>query len=99
VLARGFAYGEGGRALVGKRCLWVATTGGEPSSYAAGASHGRAFVDYAPPIEQTARFCGMHWEEPLIIHGVHRIPDDTLREHADDYRRRLSALSAERGAA
>lgn len=99
VLARGFAYGEGGRALVGKRCLWVATTGGDPASYAAGAPHGRPFSEYVPPIEQTALFCGMHWEEPLIIHGVHRISTETLAAHADDYRARLSALSSVRGAA
>jgi glutathione-regulated potassium-efflux system ancillary protein KefF len=99
VLVRGFAYGEGGRALIGKRCLWVATTGGEPGSYASGAAHGRPFADFLPPLEQTARFCGKHWEEPLIFHGVHRISDDTLREHAEQYRRRLSALTRERGAA
>jgi len=99
VLARGFAYGEGGRSLQGKRCLWVTTTGGEPGAYAAGASHARAFAEYVPPIEQTARFCGMHWEPPLVVHGVHRISDETLAEQAEEYRLRLSALSAERGAA
>jgi glutathione-regulated potassium-efflux system ancillary protein KefF len=99
VLARGFAYGEGGRALVGKRCLWVATTGGDPASYAPGAPHGRAFDEYVPPIEQTALFCGMHWEKPLIIHGVHRISEESLHAYADEYRGRLSALVARRGAA
>ena len=99
VLARGFAYGDGGRALVGKRCMWVITTGGEPAAYTEGASHARAFSAYLPPLEQTARFCGMHWEPPLIIHGVHRISDDTLHEHADEYRRRLQALAGLRGAA
>ena len=29
VLAYGWAYGEGGTALRGKHCLWVATTGGD----------------------------------------------------------------------
>src|SRR5262245_51490007 len=29
VLARGWAYGEGGTALRGKTCLWVTTTGGD----------------------------------------------------------------------
>jgi glutathione-regulated potassium-efflux system ancillary protein KefF len=99
VLARGFAYGEGGRALVGKRCLWVTTSGGDPGSYAKDAPHGRAFADYLPPFEQTARFCGMHWEEPLIIQGVHRISEDSLRDQADAYRRRLAHLSGQRGAA
>lgn len=99
VLARGFAYGDGGRALVGKRCLWVTTTGGEPGSYAPGGAHGRVFSDFLPAFQQTALFCGMQWEQPLIVHGVHRISDDALHAHAEDYARRLLALSARRGAA
>lgn len=94
VLVRGFAYGAGGRELLGKRCLWVATTGGEPAAYAPGSEHARPFADYVPAIEQTALFCGMLWQEPLIIHGVHRIPEQTLAEHAQRYRERLNGLSA-----
>ena len=93
VLARGFAYGAGGRELVGKRCLWVATTGGEPEAYAPGAEHGRPFGEYMPVIEQTAVFCGMRWEEPLIVHGVHRLSEPALAEYARAYRTRLAALS------
>src|SRR6185312_3179560 len=33
VLAHGWAYGEGGTALHGKRCLWVVTTGAGPQAY------------------------------------------------------------------
>jgi glutathione-regulated potassium-efflux system ancillary protein KefF len=99
VLARGFAYGPGGRELAGKRCLWVTTTGGEPEDYASGFEHGRPFADYIPVIEQTARFCAMRWEEPLIIHGVHRVSEDKLVEIARGYRQRLAALSGARGAA
>ena len=99
VLTRGFAYGPGGRELLNKRCLWVTTTGGEPDDYAHGSEHARPFADYVPVIEQTARFCGMRWEEPLIIHGVHRVSEHTLDEIARDYRGRLAALSHARGAA
>lgn len=100
VLARGFAYGAGGRELLGKRCLWVTTTGGAPGDYAPGAEHARPFTDYVPVIEQTALFCGMRWEEPLIIHGVHHLTEQALAEQARGYRARLAALSAHaRGAA
>jgi glutathione-regulated potassium-efflux system ancillary protein KefF len=100
VLARGFAYGAGGRELVGKRCLWVTTTGGEPDAYAKGSEHARPFAEYVPVIEQTALFCGMLWQEPLIIHGVHRVSERVLAEQGQLYRERLQALGAsQRGAA
>lgn len=95
VLARGWAYGDGGNALRGKRCLWVTTTGGEHGSYSAGGGHARPFADYLPPLEQTARFCGMHWEEPLVLHGAHRLSDTELQNEADKYRTRLDKLSAQ----
>jgi glutathione-regulated potassium-efflux system ancillary protein KefF len=99
VLARGFAYGEGGRALQGKRCLWVTTTGGESESYAGGAVHARPFADYMPPIEQTARFCGMAWEVPLVLHGAHRLSEQLLADRAAQYRARLAALVSSLGEA
>jgi glutathione-regulated potassium-efflux system ancillary protein KefF len=95
VLVRGFAYGPGGRALHGKRCLWVTTTGGERESYAAGAVHARPFSDYVPVVEQTARFCGMAWEPPLILHGAQRVSAEELADHGALYRTRLEALLRE----
>ena len=93
VLLRGWAYGEGGTALAGKRCLWAPTTGGEPSSYQPGAIHGFPFSAFVPVVEQTARFCGMHWEEPFVVHGSHRITEATLRETGERDRHRLIALA------
>jgi glutathione-regulated potassium-efflux system ancillary protein KefF len=95
VLLRGWAYGEGGNALRGKRCLWVTTTGGEPAAYGPGGMHRLPFPDFVPPIEQTARFCQMSWEEPLILHGSHKQSDDALRDVARQYRERLERLRSE----
>ena len=92
VLLRGWAYGDGGTALRGKRCLWVATTGGDDDAYRPEGMHGRPFEAYAPVIEQTALFCGMRWEEPLILKGAHRVPTPALDAHARGYRARVSAL-------
>jgi glutathione-regulated potassium-efflux system ancillary protein KefF len=99
VLVRGFAYGAGGRALHGKRCLWVTTTGGESESYAEGAVHARPFAHYVPVVEQTARFCGMAWEPPLVLHGAHRVSDQALAEQAVQYRTRMEALLRDAGEA
>ncbi len=95
VLLRGWAYGDGGDALRGKRCLWVTTTGGEPAAYGPGGMHRLPFEEFIPPVEQTARFCQMEWEPPLIVHGAHRVSDDDLSALGRDYRRRLEALLAQ----
>jgi len=92
VLVRGFAYGDGGVALRGKRCQWVATTGGEPSAFTPEGIHGHPFIEFEPVVEQTARFCGMRWEPPLIVHGAHHISEQVLDKAASEYRVRLLNL-------
>lgn len=94
VLARGWAYGHGGNALHGKACLWVPTTGGDVDAYREGGMHGHPFETFIPPIEQTARFCGMRWLSPLIVHGAHRATDTELDRHALLYRTRVSSFGA-----
>jgi glutathione-regulated potassium-efflux system ancillary protein KefF len=95
VLVRGWAYGEGGTALRGKRCLWVVTTGGEPSAFRPEGMHGHPFASFTPAVEQTARFCGMDWEAPLSLHGAHRVPDTELARAASEYRARIHRLVRE----
>jgi glutathione-regulated potassium-efflux system ancillary protein KefF len=94
VLAYGWAYGEGERALRGKVCQWVATTGGDVPSFSPQGAHGHPFEQFVPPIQQTALFCGMVWEAPLIVHGSHRISDSELAAYAQRYREQLQALLA-----
>ena len=92
VLARSFAYGDGGHALRNKGCLWVPSTGGDAQSYREGGMHGQSFDHFVPPVAQTARFCGMSWHPPLIVHGSHHASDDQLRAHGLEYKLRLSAF-------
>jgi glutathione-regulated potassium-efflux system ancillary protein KefF len=94
VLARGFAYGPDGDALRGKRCLWVVTTGGDEQAFGAHGMHGRPLHEFMPAVEQTALFCGMHWEEPMFVYGAHRLPPGELALAARGYRERLSALAS-----
>jgi glutathione-regulated potassium-efflux system ancillary protein KefF len=89
VLTRGYAYGPGGTALADKSCLWVTTTGAESDAYTPGGRHAHEFGAFVPQIRQTARFCGMHWLEPLVVHGAHRVPLETLHAAAQAYRGRL----------
>lgn len=92
VLTAGYAYGDDGRALAGKRCLWVVTTGGDEAGYTAEGMHGEPFEAFVAPMRQTARFCGMEWLEPLFVHGAHRISEHELREQGERYRAALVAL-------
>ena len=93
VLASGWAYGEGGDALRGKHCLWAATTGGQASSFAKTELHQLPFQEFEAPIRQTAQFCGMVWEPPLALHGVHVVCEDTIKTAAIAFRHRLAAWS------
>jgi glutathione-regulated potassium-efflux system ancillary protein KefF len=97
VLAHGWAYGEAGTALHGKRCLWVVTAGADNNAYAENGMHRYPFEAFIPVMQQTAQFCGMEWLEPIIVKAAHRISRETLDAFGAEYRARLAALVAEEG--
>jgi glutathione-regulated potassium-efflux system ancillary protein KefF len=91
VLAYGWAYGTGGEALRGKDLWLVATTGGPEDSYHP-ESYNRYFFDaFLPPYEQTAALCGMRFLPPLVLHGAHSSPEETVAAHVDTFRERLQS--------
>lgn len=94
VLVKGWAFGEGGTALAGKDCLWAVTTGGDERAFSPEGRHGRPFADFVAPLEQTARFCGMNWLAPFVVHGAHRIPDEALAAAATRLRAQLETWRA-----
>lgn len=94
VFVVGWAYGPDGTALRGKDLWWVVTTGAEPASYGPGGVHERPFEVFTAPMRQTARFCGMRWLEPFVVHGAHLIDPDTLARHAATYREQLATYPA-----
>ena len=94
VLLRGFAYGRDGDALRGKNCLWVVSTGGDEGSYSASGMHAQPFEEFVLPIEQTARFCGMQWQTPIVLHGAHEVSDADIAVVAANFRAQLSKWNA-----
>ena len=96
VLARGWAYGVGGTALHGKHCLWAPTAGGDDQDYSNQGSHGHRFEEFTPVVEQTARFCGMHWLPPVVVHAAHALPEPKLAAHGHALRKRLEDWAARR---
>lgn len=97
VLGRGWAYGSR-RALEGKPCQWVVTTGSLSEGYGEAGVHEHPFEVYEPVVRQTARFCGMRWLPPLVVHGAHVIDDASLAREAARYRERLAGLAGARRA-
>ena len=93
VLAGGWAHGEGGTALHGKDCLWAATTG-DAEKYAMTGLHGHEFAAFVPALEQTARYCGMSWLEPFVIHGAHELDEAALGDAGRELRARLETWRA-----
>jgi glutathione-regulated potassium-efflux system ancillary protein KefF len=91
VLVSGFAHAQGGTALQDKGCLWVATTGG--GEYAVGGPHDHEFADFAPVVEMTARYCGMRWLEPFVVHDPAAISDEELAARAKALRERLLEIA------
>ena len=89
VLVKGWAYGEGGTALAGKDCLWVTTTGGDEAAYSPSGRHHHPFADFVPVVEQTMRYCGMNWLEPVVVHGSHLVPPEALQAAGADLRARI----------
>jgi glutathione-regulated potassium-efflux system ancillary protein KefF len=95
VLAKGWAYGEGGTALQGKECLWAATTGADEAAYTEQGKHAHAFEAFTPVVRQTARFCGMRWLEPFVLHGGHVVSEAQLNAAAQRLRGRLTHWAAQ----
>ncbi|AXF85692.1 Glutathione-regulated potassium-efflux system ancillary protein KefF [Ephemeroptericola cinctiostellae] len=90
-LSYGWAYGENGTALHGKRLMWVVSTGGDADSYSANGYNNFSMAQIATPIQQTALFCGMEWLPPFITHDAGTLSNDALLLASEAYRDRLVA--------
>jgi glutathione-regulated potassium-efflux system ancillary protein KefF len=88
----GWAYGPGTSALQGKTLLTVVSTGGALDDYQPDAAHAAPFEAYLPAVRQFARYCGMGFETPMVLHGAHGVEADKLAQHAKAFQDRLAAL-------
>ena len=89
VLEMGFAYGENGDALKGKRFLLSLTTGGGPDTYQTDGVHGFPIENFLHPYEATASLCGMKWLKPVILHSARNFQHHEIVQHAEIVRKRL----------
>ncbi|OOF48767.1 hypothetical protein BKK52_04985 [Rodentibacter trehalosifermentans] len=101
VLLHNFAYGSKGDKLQGKKLILSFTTGGGADEY--DGNHAHKINAFYPAFMDTAKLCGMDWQEPvyshsvLYIEGVSRVEDlpkvqAIAKEHAKRLIARLESL-------
>ena len=89
VLEHGWAYGQKGKALTGKKWMHVISTGGPEMAYQHTGWNRFTVREFLRPLEQTALLCGMHFLPPYLVQGTHRLKPPDLARHRDEYRRVL----------
>lgn len=77
VLEYGFAYGAGGTKLQGKLLLTAITTGGPREAYRRAGFNFFTIRELLAPFEQSAKFCGMRYLPPFVIHGARQFKDES----------------------
>ena len=87
VLAHGWAYGRGGKALHGKNVMWAVTTGGGDNHFNLGDHPG--FDVLGQPLQATALYCGMNWLPHFTVHFTFVCDENTLEVQAGQYKQRL----------
>jgi len=92
VLEYGFAYGPGGDRLHGKLLLSAVTTGAGGPAYCREDSNYFNMHELLAPFHQIARFCGMRWVPPFVVHGTLQEGDEFFRDAAESYRAALEGL-------
>jgi glutathione-regulated potassium-efflux system ancillary protein KefG len=92
VLERGFAYGENGRALLGKKLLSIISMEGSKESYQPKGHNHFNVRQLLAPIEQTAYHCGMEYLNPFLVHSASSLTDGEIMQHAKELERRIIAL-------
>lgn len=97
VWVRGFAYGRHGAALRGKTLLCAISTGAAAAAFTEAGAYRHTMGEFLRPLEETARYCGLAWAEPFVVHADHAADEAGLRSAVAAYRARLTALTADLG--
>ena len=85
VFVRNFAYGKYGQALAGKHLVSIVSAGGPQFTYGAEGSNEHSVRDFLKPFAVTAKFCNMHYPEPLILHNAYRVTASEMDSHLQAY--------------
>ena len=97
VLEHGFAYGEGGDKLLGKKLMLAVSAAGPEDAYTSCGYQRHTLREFLRPLEQTAALCHMHFPPPYVLYGALQAPEAGLVDpHVRGYRRLLEAIRDDR---
>jgi glutathione-regulated potassium-efflux system ancillary protein KefG len=93
VLEYGFAYGAGGTRLHGKLFLTAITTGAPQEAYHRLGFNFFTIRELLAPFEQSAKFCGMRYLPPFVVHeALRRTEEKGVMACAQTYRHLIEGL-------
>ena len=93
VLEYGFAYGAGGTKLHGKLFLTAITTGASREAYRRMGFNFFTIRELLAPFEQSAKFCGMRYLPPFVLHeALRRTEEKEVMACAQTYRHLIEGL-------
>lgn len=96
VLQHGFAYGEKGRRLEGKKALNVITTGGRREVYSTQGNNHYTINEFLIPYRQSANLCRMDYLPPFVVHSSHTISSEGITMEATRFKKLLQLLRDEK---
>ncbi len=92
VLQHGFAYGEKGLKLQGKKAMSVITTGGRQEVYCAEGRNHFTVNEFLVPYRQSANLCHMDYLPPFVVYGTYSIKPEEVLNEALKFKKVICAL-------
>jgi len=93
VLEHGFAYGEHGDKLVGKKMMLAISTGGSANSYSTDGYNEHDISQFLLPFSQMSKLCNLEYLTPFVVHDIHKRHDPArIARKAKEYRQLLLTL-------
>ncbi|MEN9855013.1 MAG: hypothetical protein RLZZ157_139 [Pseudomonadota bacterium] len=93
VLAYGWAYGETGKALVGKTWTQAITAGAPEEAYMPKGRNRFTLEELLRPFEATAHLCNCEWQTPFIVNSSRDASPVALMQAGHDFRTMLELLA------
>ena len=93
VLEHGFAYGEHGDKLAGKKLMLAVSTGGSANSYSESGYNEHDINAFLLPFSQMSKICNLAYLPPFVVHDIHkRHEPQRITRKAKEYRQELIRL-------
>lgn len=93
VLEFGWAYGDGGTALVGKTWTQAVTAGAPEETYMPKGRNRFTIEELLRPFEATAHLCACEWQPPFILNSSREVNAAGLMQASHDFRTMLEVLA------